>query len=129
MRKLLSISRKILLTDELRKIQDLPPLPHSGAVHQFEGVYWARRNDWDPVHAAMESNSFYDLPPVLRWFSGNIGYHHVRYLGRRIPNYRLKECFDAIPALKSRQLLTLRGSLACIRLKLWDEERQELVAL
>lgn len=81
-----------------------------------------------PRTRAMESSSFYDLPPMLRWFSGNIGYHHVHHLGPRIPNYRLKECFDVIPALKSRQPLTLRGSLACIRLKLWDEERQELVA-
>jgi len=96
--------------------------------HQFEGVYWARRDDWDPVRAAMEGSSFYDLPPVLRWFSGNIGYHHVHHLGPRIPNYRLQECFEAIPALQSRQPLTLRDSLACIRLKLWDEDRQELVA-
>jgi omega-6 fatty acid desaturase (delta-12 desaturase) len=76
----------------------------------------------------MEGSSFYDLPPVLRWFSGNIGYHHVHHLGPRIPNYRLKECFEAIPALQARQPLTLRNSLAGIRLKLWDEERQELVA-
>ena len=95
--------------------------------HQFAGVYWARRDRWDPLRAAMEGSSFYALPAVLRWFSGSIGYHHVHHLGPRIPNYRLKECCDAIPALQAKPPLTLRQSLAGIRLKLWDEDRQELV--
>ncbi|PKN41267.1 MAG: fatty acid desaturase [Deltaproteobacteria bacterium HGW-Deltaproteobacteria-18] len=94
--------------------------------HQFEGVYWARRQDWDPVRAAMDGSSFYDLPPVLRWFSGYIGYHHIHHLGPRIPNYRLKECFDALPALQAKRPLTIRESLGCVRLKLWDEEHQVL---
>jgi acyl-lipid omega-6 desaturase (Delta-12 desaturase) len=95
--------------------------------HQFEGVYWARKDRWDPLRAAMEGSSFYDLPAVLRWFSGNIGYHHVHHLAPRIPNYRLKECCDAIPALRAKPPLTIRQSLAGIRLKLWDEDRHELV--
>ena len=94
--------------------------------HQFEGVYWARRQDWDPLRAAMDGSSFYDLPPVLRWFSGYIGYHHIHHLGPRIPNYRLKECFDALPALQAKRPLTIKESLRCVRLKLWDEERQVL---
>lgn len=95
--------------------------------HQFEGVYWTRKGDWDAMRAAMEGSSFYQLPPVLRWFSGNIGYHHVHHLGARIPNYRLKACYEAIPALQAKPPLTLRKSPACIRLKLWDEERRKLV--
>jgi len=95
--------------------------------HQFEGVYWARKENWNPLRAAMEGSSFYDLPPVLRWFSGNIGYHHVHHLGPRIPNYRLKECFEAIPALRAKQPLHIGKSLAGIRLKLWDEEHRTLV--
>ena len=75
----------------------------------------------------MEGSSLYQLPAVLRWFSSNIGYHHVHHLGPRIPNYRLKECYDAMPALQAKPALTLRKSLATIRLKLWDEERKELV--
>jgi omega-6 fatty acid desaturase (delta-12 desaturase) len=75
----------------------------------------------------MEGSSFYDLPAVLRWFSGNIGYHHVHHLAPRIPNYRLKECFDAVPALQAKRPLTIRKSLSGIRLKLWDEEHGELV--
>jgi acyl-lipid omega-6 desaturase (Delta-12 desaturase) len=97
------------------------------AQHQFKGVYWARKDDWDPLRAAMEGSSFYKLPPVLRWFSSNIGYHHVHHLGSRIPNYRLKSCYDAIPALQAKPPLTIRASLSGMRLKLWDEDRRELV--
>lgn len=95
--------------------------------HQFEGVYWARREKWDALHAAMDGSSFYDLPPLLRWFSAAIGYHHVHHLNARIPNYNLKPCYDAIPALRNKSPLTVRKSLSCIHLKLWDEARQELI--
>lgn len=95
--------------------------------HQFEGVYWARRQDWDALRAAMEGSSFYQLPAVLRWFSGNIGYHHVHHLVPRIPNYRLKACHEAISALQAKPPLTFRKSLAAIRMKLWDEEHGTLV--
>ena len=94
--------------------------------HQFEGVYWARKAEWDPVRAAMEGCSFLELPPVLRWFSGSIGYHHVHHLGARIPNYRLKACHDAIPALRAKPSLSFIDILACFRLKLWDEEHGRL---
>ncbi len=113
----------------------LPVVWMAGAVgvwlfyvqHQFEGVYWARRRDWNALRAAMEGSSFYQLPPILRWFSANIGYHHVHHLNARIPNYRLKQCCEAIPALTDKPVLTIRQSLSGIRLKLWDEERKELV--
>ena len=95
--------------------------------HQFKGVYWSRKGEWDAIRAAMEGSSFYQLPPLLRWFSSNIGYHHVHHLTPRIPNYRLKACYDAIPALQAKKPLTLRDSFASLRLKLWDEERKELV--
>ncbi len=95
--------------------------------HQFEGVYWSRKGEWDVIRASMEGSSFYQLPPVLRWFSSNIGYHHVHHLRPRIPNYRLKECYDAIPALQEKAPLTLKKSLSAIRLKLWDEEHKVLV--
>ncbi len=95
--------------------------------HQFKGVYWARKGEWSGLRAAMEGSSFYRLPAVLRWFSGSIGYHHVHHLGPRIPNYRLKACYDAVPALQARPPLTIRQSLGAVRLKVWDEERQELV--
>jgi omega-6 fatty acid desaturase (delta-12 desaturase) len=95
--------------------------------HQFEGGYWARKKDWDPLRAAMEGSSFYKLPGILRWFSANIGYHHVHHLNPRIPNYLIKDCSDAIPELQDKQPLSIRKSLPGIHLKLWDEEREELV--
>ncbi|MFZ2658650.1 MAG: fatty acid desaturase [Victivallales bacterium] len=95
--------------------------------HQFDGVYWSRKKGWDAMRAAMEGSSFYKLPAVMRWFSGSIGYHHVHHLGPRIPNYRLKECYDAIPALQARTPLKFWKSLSAIRLKVWDEEQKKLV--
>ncbi|MDF1591664.1 MAG: fatty acid desaturase [Desulfobacterales bacterium] len=96
--------------------------------HQFEGGYWARKSEWEPLRAAMEGSSFYKLPAVLRWLSSNIGYHHVHHLSPRIPNYHLKKCYDSVPALQARTPLTIVKSLSCFRLKLWDEERQKMVA-
>jgi omega-6 fatty acid desaturase (delta-12 desaturase) len=95
--------------------------------HQFENTYWARHGRWEPRLAAMVGSSFYDLPPVLRWFTGNIGYHHIHHLDVRIPNYRLRECFESSPLLQKAQRLTLRTSLRCAGLKLWDEKRRHLV--
>ena len=96
--------------------------------HQFEGVYWARKNDWDPLPAAMEGSSFYNLPAVLNWFSGNIGYHHVHHLNPMIPNYHLKRCFDTVPALRDKKSLTIKKSLRCHRLTLWDEDLKKMIA-
>jgi len=95
--------------------------------HQFPGGYWARKNDWEPLRAAMEGSSFYKLPALLEWFSGNIGYHHIHHLNPRIPNYKLKQCYDAVPALQAITPLTLGKSLACLRLKIWDEKQQKIV--
>jgi omega-6 fatty acid desaturase (delta-12 desaturase) len=95
--------------------------------HQFEGVYWARRGQWDALRAAFDGSSFYDLPGVLRWFSGNIGYHYIHHLRPRIPNYNLKLCYESVPALQAKKPLTIRKSLSTPRLKLWDEAKQRLV--
>lgn len=95
--------------------------------HQFKGVYWAGKGEWDPMRAALEGSSFYKLPGLLRWFTGDIGYHHVHHLRPRIPNYRLKACYEGIPELQIKEPLTFRKSLSSIHLKIWDEERKELV--
>jgi omega-6 fatty acid desaturase (delta-12 desaturase) len=114
----------------------LPVLWFAGAAgiwlfyvqHQFKGGYWAHKNEWEPLRAAMEGSSFYRLPTLLRWFSSNIGYHHVHHLSPRIPNYHLKKCYHAVPALQAKTPLTFVTSLSCVRLKMWDEQRQEMVA-
>jgi omega-6 fatty acid desaturase (delta-12 desaturase) len=95
--------------------------------HQFEEAYWARKSELEPLRAAMESSSFFKLPAVLRWFSGNIGYHHVHHLSPRTANYHLKKCYDAVPALQAKAPLTIVKSLSCFRMKMWDEERQKMV--
>lgn len=96
--------------------------------HQFPGGYWARKGDWEPLRAAMEGSSFYKMPAILRWFSSSIGYHHVHHLSPRIPNYHLKSCYDAVPALQAKAPLTINKSISCLYLKVWDEKLQKMVA-
>ena len=95
--------------------------------HQFEDVYWSRHEDWDRLRAALEGSSYYKLPKLLRWFSGNIGFHHIHHLRSSIPNYNLQACYEAIPEVQEVNHLTLRTSLRCLGLALWDEEAGKLV--
>ncbi|MEO8018214.1 MAG: fatty acid desaturase [Pseudomonadota bacterium] len=95
--------------------------------HSFEPSYWVRHPKWDPQAAAIDGSSFYDLPPVLRWVTCNIGYHHIHHLAPRIPNYHLRAACEANPALRPRVHFGLRGSLACARMKLWDERLGRMV--
>ena len=96
--------------------------------HQFQRTYWERDENWSFHEAALRGSSYYDLPAILRWFTANIGVHHVHHLCSRIPNYRLRECLLENPELGACERLTLWQSLKCIPLALWDEERKELVS-
>jgi acyl-lipid omega-6 desaturase (Delta-12 desaturase) len=95
--------------------------------HQYEEVYWARHAEWDPVRAALEGSSYYQLPRVLEWFTGSIGFHYLHHLRPRIPNYRLRRCYDEMPVVPGAEPLTLRGSLKCMFLHLWNEAEKKLV--
>jgi omega-6 fatty acid desaturase (delta-12 desaturase) len=95
--------------------------------HQFEGVYWERRDQRDYVSVALEGSSLYALPKVLQWFSGNIGFHHIHHLSPAIPNYRLPKCYREQPVFQQVNRLTLLGSLRTLRLRLYDEESRRLV--
>ena len=95
--------------------------------HQFEGVYWERRGAWDYTAAALQGSSFYKLPKVLQWFSGNIGFHHIHHLSSRIPNYNLEKCHDASPLFQSVKAVTLFPSFKSFTFRLWDEQRRKLV--
>lgn len=97
------------------------------AQHQFEDTYWEHREDWDFHLAGLAGSSFYDLPRILHWFTGNIGYHHIHHLSSAIPNYRLAKCMREIPELQHVTRLKLLESLKCIRYKLWDEDERRLV--
>ncbi len=96
--------------------------------HQFERTYWQNQDGWSFQEASVMASSYYDLPQPLRWFSGNIGIHHIHHLCCRIPNYRLGACLAEIPALKTLNRIRLRDSLACLRLALWDENAQRLIS-
>ena len=95
--------------------------------HQFERTYWERHKDWSFADAALRGSSYYALPRVLRWFTADIGIHHIHHLCSRIPNYRLSECLAAHPALGDVERLTLWQSIRCMRLTLWDEGQKRLV--
>ena len=95
--------------------------------HQFEDVYWGRGDDWDFVDAALKGSSFYKLPKVLQWFTGNIGFHHIHHLSPRIPNYNLERCHEAEPLFQAVVPVTLRSSMDSIHYRLWDEKQRKLV--
>jgi acyl-lipid omega-6 desaturase (Delta-12 desaturase) len=95
--------------------------------HQYEDTVWDGADDWNFHAAALGGSSYYVLPPVLQWFTGNVGLHHVHHLNSRIPNYRLQECIDDHPFLGDVGRLTFRKSLGCVRLALWDENLRKLV--
>lgn len=95
--------------------------------HQFEDVYWERGQNWDYAAAALQGSSFYKLPKVLQWFSGNIGFHHIHHLSARIPNYNLQKCHEADPLFQQVKPLTFSSSLKSLTLRLWDEQARKLV--
>ena len=96
--------------------------------HQFEGTFWAEDRAWNVHAAALHGSSHYDLPAVLRWFSANIGVHHVHHLCSRIPYYRLPDVLREHPELVATGRLTLIESLRCVRLVLWDEGKRRLIS-
>jgi omega-6 fatty acid desaturase (delta-12 desaturase) len=95
--------------------------------HQFEDVYWERGDQWDYTAAALQGSSFYKLPRILQWFSGNIGYHHIHHLSSRIPNYNLEKCHKAHPLFQGVKPITLFSSLKSFKFRLWDESNKKLI--
>jgi omega-6 fatty acid desaturase (delta-12 desaturase) len=96
--------------------------------HQFEQTFWAHGGEWSFYEASLRGSSHYDLPGILRWFTANIGMHHVHHLCSRIPYYRLPQTLRDNPDLRSASRLTLFQSFRCVRLVLWDESRRRLVS-
>lgn len=96
--------------------------------HQFEETTWEASDDWQLHEAALHGSSHYDLPPILRWFSANIGIHHVHHLYSRIPFYRLPEVLRDHEELVDCGRMTLMQSFKCARLDLWDAGSRKLVS-
>nr|WP_238413647.1 MULTISPECIES: fatty acid desaturase [Alicyclobacillus] len=95
--------------------------------HQFENSYFEQAENWDYVTAALQGSSFYKLPKVLQWITGNIGFHHIHHLGPRVPNYNLQRVYDQFTYLQEVTTVGLRSSLKCLRFRLWDEEKKKFV--
>ena len=94
--------------------------------HNFDPTYWERHAEWEFFNAGMDGSSFYKLPKILQWFTGNIGFHHIHHLSPRIPNYKLEECHNENPVFQIEPL-TFRKSLKSLFFRLWDEKEKSLV--
>ena len=95
--------------------------------HQFEEGHWEREREWSFHEAALQGSSHLELPPVLRWFTANIGAHHIHHLASRVPYYRLPEVLRDRPELAGVNRLTIGDTFETFRLALWDEDRKRLV--
>ena len=94
--------------------------------HNFDPTYWERKDEWQFAKAGLDGSSFYKLPAVLQWFTGNIGFHHIHHLSPKIPNYKLPECHKENDIFHVKPM-TLLFSLKSLRLRLWDEEKKIMV--
>jgi len=94
--------------------------------HNFEPTYWERHANWEFFNAGMDGSSFYKLPKLLQWVTGNIGFHHIHHLSPKIPNYKLEECHNENPPFQIEPL-TFRESLKSLYFRLWDEKEKMLV--
>ncbi len=96
--------------------------------HQFEDSYFENEDEWDYVKAAVDGSSYYKLPKVLQWFTGNIGFHHVHHLSPKVPNYHLEEAHNATPPLQHATTITLSTSLKSLHFRLWDENNKTFIS-
>jgi omega-6 fatty acid desaturase (delta-12 desaturase) len=96
--------------------------------HQFEGVHWYRQDEWDYKTVALQGSSFYKLPKILQWFSGNIGFHHIHHLSPKIPNYKLAKCHKENTLFSEISPITLWTSIKSLKLRLWNERSRKLIS-
>ncbi|MFD0829332.1 fatty acid desaturase [Neobacillus sp. M.A.Huq-85] len=96
--------------------------------HTFEDSYFEEDKDWEYVKAAVEGSSYYKLPKIIQFLTGNIGYHHVHHLSPRVPNYKLEEAHNQTLPLQNVPTITLATSLRSLKFRLWDEESKNFVS-
>ena len=99
--------------------------------HNFPGAKFRENHDWTYDYAALASTSCMIMNPVMQWFTGNIGYHHVHHLNSRIPFYRLVEAMKSMPELRNVPTTSwdVTEMIRCFRLKLWDPEKERMITL
>ena len=95
--------------------------------HQYENVIWTRANEWNYKEIALGGSSYFKLPKVLQWFTGNIGFHHIHHLSPKIPNYKLPKCYKENTEFQEVKPVTFFSSLKSLKLRLWDEKKKKLV--
>jgi omega-6 fatty acid desaturase (delta-12 desaturase) len=96
--------------------------------HQFEDTYWRWHEEWDYEYAALKGSSYFKLPKLLQWFSGNIGFHHVHHLSPKIPNYNLERAHNENEIFRKVKTITISSSMRTIFLDLWDETTHRLIS-
>lgn len=96
--------------------------------HTFEDTYWKKKDNWNINTAALYGSSYFKMPAILNWFTGNIGFHHIHHLSAKIPNYRLQEAFKSSKLLQQAPTITLLSSIKTYNLKLWDEAREKMIS-
>jgi len=97
--------------------------------HQYEHIFKAKKDEWNYVVAAVKGSTYYKLPRIFHWLSGNIGYHHIHHLSPAIPNYNLRKCHNENPVfVKHTNTITFWQSFKTLRSNLWDEQRQKMVS-
>ncbi len=94
--------------------------------HQFEDVYWERHENWDYEQAALQGSSYFKMPRIMQWFTGNIGFHHIHHLSPRIPNYNLEQCHKENEMFQIEPM-TFRSSLQWMHIKLFDEDHGKMI--
>jgi omega-6 fatty acid desaturase (delta-12 desaturase) len=95
--------------------------------HQYEEVMWERNSNWEYKNAALQGSSFLKLNPVLQWFTGNIGFHHIHHLSPKIPNYNLEKCHYENKIFDEVQPIRLFSTWGALSLNLWDEENRRMI--
>ncbi len=96
--------------------------------HQHEHAYKKWKNEWNYVMAALKGSTYWKLPKLFQWLTGNIGVHHVHHLSSLIPNYNLQRCNDENPLLeKNVTVVSFTGSMRYFFNKLWDEQQDRMI--
>jgi omega-6 fatty acid desaturase (delta-12 desaturase) len=97
--------------------------------HQYDDVIWTRQEEWDYKKMALEGSSFFKLPGILRWFTGNIGFHHIHHLGPTIPNYNLPKCHEENEIFREIKPITFWQSFKSLNIRFWDEANKRAIGL